>query len=229
MLRTTFKLACCALFLLGSLAARADAFYSRPLDVREFPIGHLLTWETATEIEVANFVVEKSIDGRNFFELGSVNGAGFSMLDKSYRFMDVGAMEAKNFYRLREVGSDGTVFFTMPIILEKKLPNVMRMLSMTSPEVKKEFRLTLDLTKDAKLDCTLANFGGKPIQKFSHTATSGVNDVVFNLENLEPGIYQLKVRHGDEVESLVLRRVADEQTSRPQVASRKKTGNRGNR
>ncbi len=223
MLRTTFKISLSALLCLSVGQVFAEAFYSQPLDAKEIAIGNLLAWETVTEIEVASFVIEKSIDGGNVYEeLGMVSGAGFSMVDKSYRFMDLNAMHPKNFYRLKEVGTDGTTFYSFPVVLEKKMQNVMKVMAMTNPDVSKNFKLTLDVFAAVDLKCTLASFSGKSLHTFSQKAENGVSVVEMNLENFEPGIYQFKVQVGEEVETIILRRVADEKTTRPPVASRKK-------
>jgi hypothetical protein len=51
---------------------------------------------------------------------------------------------------------------------------------------------------------------------------NGLNNITFNLEDVAPGNYIVKVKLDEEVESLVIKRVKDEKSNRPAVATTKK-------
>ncbi|MBX0291803.1 T9SS type A sorting domain-containing protein [Hymenobacter sp. HSC-4F20] len=70
----------------------------------------LLTWATAAELNNAYFVVEISLDGQHFEQVGRVAGAGTSDQAHAYRFTDENLPNyAVNlvYYRLRQVDADG--------------------------------------------------------------------------------------------------------------------------
>jgi hypothetical protein len=67
-----------------------------------------LDWSTASEINFHYFVIEHSIDGRNFDSLGVVFGTGNSKALLKYSFSDLSPLIGKNYYRLRSVDHDFT-------------------------------------------------------------------------------------------------------------------------
>ena len=68
----------------------------------------LLEWQTATESHNAQFVVERSGDGRTFSTIRTVAGAGDSRSPIDYATTDVAPLRGQSFYRLKQVDFDGT-------------------------------------------------------------------------------------------------------------------------
>ncbi|HEY5369328.1 MAG TPA: ELWxxDGT repeat protein, partial [Hanamia sp.] len=63
-----------------------------------------LNWTTATEINSKNFVIQRSVDGIHFSDIGSVDAAGNSSIEKSYTYNDEEYLNAGAdvlFYRLQ--------------------------------------------------------------------------------------------------------------------------------
>ena len=74
-----------------------------------------LHWGTATEVNNAYFLVERSWDGRLFTALGHVAGHGSSPRPWAYEFTDreAGSQSVRTvYYRLRQVDTDGTTAFS---------------------------------------------------------------------------------------------------------------------
>lgn len=68
----------------------------------------VLSWKTATEINNAEFQVERSADGRRFDVIGRVPGAGSSRTPNSYSLIDHHPLPGVSYYRLKQVDFDGT-------------------------------------------------------------------------------------------------------------------------
>ncbi|MFZ6001109.1 MAG: hypothetical protein ACOYW3_11415 [Bacteroidota bacterium] len=68
----------------------------------------VLSWKTATEINNAEFQVERSADGRRFDVIGRVPGAGSSRIPTSYSLIDHHPLPGVSYYRLKQVDFDGT-------------------------------------------------------------------------------------------------------------------------
>lgn len=75
-----------------------------------------LVWNTAEEINLANYVVEKSTDGRNFTAIGTVKAANL----KSYNFTDPQSA-ANSYYRLKIVDVDGAYKYSYIVSVKAKL------------------------------------------------------------------------------------------------------------
>jgi hypothetical protein len=69
--------------------------------------GIQLQWNTASERNTDRFIVERSMDGRNYRAIGMVTAAGNSSDNKAYSFKDVQPSNGKNYYRLQQVDIDG--------------------------------------------------------------------------------------------------------------------------
>lgn len=79
-----------------------------------------LDWTSASEKNHKAFIVERSSDGKKFFELGSVPGAGTSTQPKTYRYLDVAPLKGKNYYRLKMRDDAGNESFSNIVVLVNK-------------------------------------------------------------------------------------------------------------
>jgi Ig-like domain CHU_C associated/Secretion system C-terminal sorting domain len=66
-----------------------------------------LEWITASETNNNLFVIERSVDGGPFEDIGTVNGAGNSTVQLSYHFDDLHPAAGTNYYRLRQMDFNG--------------------------------------------------------------------------------------------------------------------------
>ena len=66
----------------------------------------LLKWTTLTELNVDRFVVERTIDGRNYAEIASVKATGNSTAAKGYTVTDLKPVKGNNIYRIRLIDRD---------------------------------------------------------------------------------------------------------------------------
>jgi hypothetical protein len=75
-----------------------------------------LMWQTASEINVAHFSIERSRDGLKFEEIGKIMAKGTLNSLESYTFMDDSPF-SRNYYRLKMVDNDGTTDMSKTIAL----------------------------------------------------------------------------------------------------------------
>jgi photosystem II stability/assembly factor-like uncharacterized protein len=86
--------------------------------------GHLLNnlitldWQTGSEYNSKNFVVEKSIDGKNFYSIGSINAVGNMTSHRDYSIIDNKVSDI-NYYRLKMVNLDGSFVYSNVILIKK--------------------------------------------------------------------------------------------------------------
>jgi hypothetical protein len=77
-----------------------------------------LNWKTATTPrQTAQFIIERSLDGRTFSAVGSV-AAQANLL--SYSFEDQTPAEAKNYYRLKSVDKDGHAEYSSIVFADRR-------------------------------------------------------------------------------------------------------------
>ena len=81
-----------------------------------------LHWATVMEENFQRFVIERSNNGINFEELGSVPGQGFNIYDieSIYSFEDYNPIIGKNYYRLKAVDLDERYEYFDVLLVEVK-------------------------------------------------------------------------------------------------------------
>jgi len=62
----------------------------------------LLQWQTFMESNTKDFVIERSGNGVNYTDIGSIEAAGNSRTVKNYSFVDANPLEGNNYYRIHE-------------------------------------------------------------------------------------------------------------------------------
>lgn len=87
-----------------------------------------LTWKTATEINSKNFVIQRSINGVQFSDIGTVAAAGNSTSEKSYIYNDDQYLEAGSnvlYYRLQLNDEDGKTNYSQVQIVKLDAPSIL--------------------------------------------------------------------------------------------------------
>ncbi len=82
--------------------------------------GNELAWTTASETDNSHFVVERASDGLNFVALGKINGAGTTLAEHQYSYLDATAPEGTSYYRLQSVDFNGNSTYSEVIAVERR-------------------------------------------------------------------------------------------------------------
>jgi Glycosyl hydrolase catalytic core/Secretion system C-terminal sorting domain len=112
-------------FLIGSGTADTDAdlsitgFFSDnifPVTLSDFQSKKvkdkvLLTWETQSELNFSHFILERSTDGKTFYEVAKVNASKRSGGSK-YDYTDIPDATGTSYYRLKIVDLDGSFVYS---------------------------------------------------------------------------------------------------------------------
>lgn len=202
--KTALALTACALL---SASAAAEVNYRDILSAEEFPVGNMLTWATDLEVKSELFVVERSNDGVNFFNIGKLDAAGSSEEENEYRFLDVGVQEQLTFYRLKQVDTDGTSGYSHVVKISKNILNNFMVVRMNTTDVQKAFELTIDNLEDNTLNYQVRDLADNVISEEEAALTAGLNNIIIDTEDLESGIYKVQLRVKDETEVLVIQKV----------------------
>jgi Glycosyl hydrolase catalytic core/Secretion system C-terminal sorting domain len=113
-------------FLIGSGTADTDADLSImgsisdniivPVTLTDFQSKKvkntvLLTWKTQSEVNFSHFILERSTDGKAFYEVAKVNASKRSGGSK-YDYTDTPDATTTNYYRLKMVDTDGSFVYS---------------------------------------------------------------------------------------------------------------------
>lgn len=190
-----------AIMMTSSITATADCMYNSTMEIEEFQMGNLLTWSTATENNNEGFIVERSIDGRNFENVGQVEGAGNSTEVKKYRFLDASANKGAAYYRLRQLDYDGTVAYTDVIVINKKSVNNFTIFAMSTPK-NNVIDMTVMATENVDFEYSVANMDGTVLFSKKQALTKGFNILNIDIASLNGGTYKVVLNGGSEQEDV---------------------------
>lgn len=91
----------------SSMPVRFTGFYTKVLNQ-----SVQLTWTTAEEFNNSHFEIQKSIDAHTWNTIGKVSAATVPGITYKYQFTDKSNLNAKTYYRLRQVDRDGGVSYS---------------------------------------------------------------------------------------------------------------------
>ncbi len=152
-------------------------------DVEKTSNGALLNWKTASETNNKYFELERSIDGKLFTSIGTVDGAGNSFFSLSYTFIDKAPASGLNYYRLKQVDFDGNSTTFSPLVLDYKLTENS---SFVYPNPA-ENTLNLNLGSiGGKITIRIVSISGIVVKQLTY------NNEPLNISNLSPGTFMIE-------------------------------------
>lgn len=158
-----------------------------------------LYWTTASEINNAYFIVEKSLDGVNYEAIGKVQGAGTVSEVRYYDLMDLNPVVGKNHYRLKQVDFDGSFEYSQSIVIEvDELAWNFEVLKLIPNPTEGEINVRLSSDADAQMVYAIYNMMGQQIITKQVSIYTGMNSLELDLSNLANGVYNLVLDNGNE-------------------------------
>lgn len=147
-----------------------------------------LEWITASETNNDYFTIEHSVDGIYYSEIAEINGAGNSIEQKTYTYIDENPKEGTNYYRLRQTDFDGSFAYS-----EIKTVNINTEISSVNiyPNPVNGNTLTIETNGDENLIFTLYdNIGAK----MDVSVVKDNNKQTIDVSSLPKGLYFLETQ-----------------------------------
>lgn len=155
----------------------------------------IVNWTTRNEVQVDNFVVQRSANGIDWDDIGTVDarGTGGNQADLNYTFTDTDPLPGVAYYRLRLAYSDGRESFSPRVRVLN--PAAIRRLSVyPNPinEADNTISLLYIVESTSMLQAQLYDMSGKLIQDYEITFRDINVPVELDVADLAAGIYILK-------------------------------------
>lgn len=170
------------------------------LNVSKSNANSVLSWQTATEKNNAQFQVERSQSGENFSKIGEMKGKGNSNVEQNYAFTDASPLNGINYYRLRQVDFDGTesVSKTVSVDFDSKIQNKTKAFPSPTHDV-----LNVELSGEGKSEISVRDMTGRIVLTQN---TEGVPFTTLNLATLSNGLYIMSVRSNETTETVKIQK-----------------------
>ena len=153
-----------------------------------------LTWTTASEINANMFVVERSIDGKNFIAITNVKAAGNTSSLTSYNHLDKGIITLLNsagtiYYRLKMVDNDNSFSYSKTIEI-KTVENTKEKVTVTPNPFTTDLTITVETVNNANGTVEVSDINGRTIISQNIDVVKGNSTITVNgVDKLKQGIY----------------------------------------
>lgn len=150
--------------------------------------GVRLQWRTVTETDNERFDLQRSREGITFETVASLPGAGNSITPREYDYLDPRPYPGLSYYRLRQVDHDGGGAYSKVVsVIAPEQPAALRV---TPTLVREELRIRLPPTPRER---TLQVIGMDGEIVMTRQLGAGASEVNLEMENLQKGVYILRV------------------------------------
>ena len=154
-----------------------------------------VSWITSSEINNSFFTLDRSDDGKEYSLLTKISGAGNSIIENSYQFIDESPLTGNNYYRLSQFDFDDNMESFPPILIQFNKEGPGFKIIWYHLDLLNEF-LTIDFNvlEEGEVEIQCINSIGKIIKSEKTSATKGINAfTLYDTSDLEKGIYFVRI------------------------------------
>jgi hypothetical protein len=164
-----------------------------PIELLEFKAQFVnsyinINWKTATELNNDFFTVEKSLDGKQWRKLATLDGAGTSNVPLSYSYDDLGPTRGIQYYRLVQTDFDGTST-TSNIISVHVDENLAGDFIIHPNPTNDEVTISIRIDKNSFL-VKLVDIHGRIVKEIP---LKNQNEITFSVLDLPRGVYVVEI------------------------------------
>ncbi len=149
----------------------------------------------ATELDVVNYVIEKSTDGRSFAPLTTLLARTNNGALNRYSFTDISISNGNNFYRIKATERSGRVLYSS--IIKINVNGTKQGVSVyPNPVSNHALSVQLENLSKAGYSIAVINKLGQQVYTKQINHTGGSATVVLNLPAVAEGLYHLQITSG---------------------------------
>lgn len=157
----------------------------------------LLNWKTENELNIMEFIVERSIDGTEYKTVGTVAAANRPGIH-NYNFTDPSVATAGVriiYYRLQQKHLDG--HFTYSKIVTLYLDNENTPVRLYPNPVGNELNLVINSTQQDNIKWQIIDVSGRIINNQITQITTGRNNFTIDVTTMAKGVYFLRIQNNE--------------------------------
>lgn len=160
---------------------------------------NVLSWETSSEQNNAYFVVERSSDAQQFSAIGQVEGNGNSSQIQNYSLTDASPFIGTNYYRLKQIDTDGNFTYSQVIALEVKATE--NQVNIFPNPTNDKITITFVNERSAKIQIKIYDVLGHLVRNINQSCNKGHQLFSLSLNDLPEGAYIIQL--SDESENII--------------------------
>lgn len=161
-----------------------------------------LSWRSESEENFWAYIIQRSFDQINFTIIGQIEGTTNSLQEQNYQFIDEYAVDYQ-YYRLKMIDTDGSFEYSKIIAVNQECFEKNPITIYPNPITKGQQLYVKYYSTQAKTQLTIVNQLGQIVQVQLMDSVTGFNTVVFDINDLAPGVYFIKNNSSIKQASLV--------------------------
>jgi len=151
-----------------------------------------LVWATASETNNDFFTIERSADGSTYEAIGTIKGAGNSSREISYEFTDKAPLKGLNYYRIKQTDFDGKYSYSE--VRSVRFTDAST-ITVSPRTTEGRIHVTTDMEN---YEVTVITASGASVRTLNGLSA----DQSISIEDLQPGIYFIRVSGGTHSETV---------------------------
>ncbi len=193
--------ACSETFGTAIVSCTATAIELVSFDGNTQKRANQLTWKTASEYNSDYFIVESSIDGIHFQEVGKITAQSNSSTTQEYEHLDYDHQNKSLYYRLKETDKEGfTQVVSKVIFLERDVHTTpFEILAVFPIPARETLSVQYHIEKATNIQASIYDVTGKLIEQKMMDTHIGFNQLDWSLASYNAGTYFIQLTNNEEV------------------------------
>jgi Secretion system C-terminal sorting domain len=156
-----------------------------------------LDWLTADEKDNSHFIIERSLDGKLFSNIGQVKGNGTTKQTIDYTFLDESNLSQTAYYRLKQIDFDGKSTVSKVISIDRNLR-----IGKTKiyPTLVNDW-VTVELNTSNDVELIVNDIVGRVVLVKKKEVTEGATTFNLDLSGISKGMYFISVKSNFGIET----------------------------
>lgn len=150
----------------------------------------MISWTTASEINNDFYTIERSKDGKEFYSIGMVYGAGNSNKILNYEFIDYNTSDETTYYRLKQTDFNGKFEYSKVIAVQRNEENALDIKLVNNSTSRDGVELFSEIQTNATL--TITSINGSVLERKELELVNGYQFIEFE-KTVSAGIYLVTI------------------------------------
>jgi hypothetical protein len=158
-----------------------------------------VNWTHQSDILVKHYTIQRSEDGRNWDDIGTVNG-GNNSIKKDYAYTDVETLNNNQFYRIQVIYETNRKEYSA--ILSVNISSNIKAMKLSPNPAVSSTNISVSASGKSDAIVTILDYAGKTVMQSKFVLTKGNNILAIQgLDNLNKGIYVVRLKTNDRTET----------------------------
>lgn len=152
-----------------------------------------LTWKAKQELNLTDYIIERSNDGVNFISIGKVDVKGAGILEAQYMYTDKTPVYGKVYYRLRMTATEGGTKFSNVLFVQPGQLKLFEVSNLVNP-VASKLSFQVATYQNEEVGIQLMDGAGRSILNRKLNINKGSNAILLDVPSqLQTGSYLLRI------------------------------------